>query len=119
LVVADPCEGHRLGGGPGIDSASFSRLHYRSRGRGIRAELGGKAVSRGGRCASADRILGSVESLEGSWGHDILIGDRGANTLIGRGGNDLLLGRGGADRLVGGGGRDRLRDGRGDDRRFP
>lgn len=119
LVVADPCEGHRLGGGPGIDSASFSRLHYQARGRGIRAELGGRAVSRGGNCVRADHVLGSVESLEGSWGHDVLIGDREANTLLGRGGNDLLLGRGGDDRLVGGGGRDRLRGGPGDNRRFP
>jgi Ca2+-binding RTX toxin-like protein len=119
LVVADPCEGHHLGGGPGIDSASFSRLHYQSRGRGIRAELGGLAVARGGNCARADHVYGSVESLEGSWGHDILIGDGGANTLIGRAGNDLLLGRGDDDRLIGGGGRDRLFGGPGDNRLFP
>jgi serralysin len=119
LVVADPCEGHRLDGGPGIDSASFSRLHYASRGRGIRAELGGRAVSRGGSCARPDHILASVESLEGSWGHDILIGDGDANTLLGRAGNDLLLGRGGDDRLIGGSGPDRLRGGPGDNRRFP
>jgi Ca2+-binding RTX toxin-like protein len=119
LVVADPCEGHRLGGGPGIDSASFSRLHYQSRGRGIRAELGGRAVARGGNCARADHVLGSVESLEGSWGDDLLIGDAAANTLLGRAGNDLLLGRGGPDRLIGGRGRDGLRGGAGDNRRFP
>jgi Ca2+-binding RTX toxin-like protein len=118
LVVADPCEGHRLGGGPGIDSASFSRLYYRNRGTGMRVELGGKAVTRGGRCARPDRILRSVESLEGSWGPDLLIGDGGANTLLGRAGNDLLLGRGGDDRLVGGSGRDRLRGGRGENRYF-
>jgi Ca2+-binding RTX toxin-like protein len=119
LIVADPCEGHRIGGGPGIDSASFSRLHYGNRERGIRAQIGGRAVTRAARCARADRILGSVESLEGSWGRDVLIGDGGANTLLGRAGPDLLLGQGGDDRLVGGSGRDRLRGGQGDNRRFP
>ncbi|HEV2726809.1 MAG TPA: hypothetical protein VGV34_00865, partial [Solirubrobacterales bacterium] len=119
LVVADPCEGHRLDGGPGIDSASFSRLHYGNRHRGIEARIGGLAITRNARCEQADRISSSVESLEGSWGHDILIGDGRDNTLLGRFGNDLLLGRGGADRLIGGGGGDRLHGGRGDNRRFP
>ncbi|HKO39132.1 MAG TPA: hypothetical protein VJU14_12265, partial [Solirubrobacterales bacterium] len=118
LVVADPCEGHRLDGGPGIDSASFSRLHYGNRHRGIEARIGGTAVTRNARCERADRISSSVESLEGSWGHDILIGDGRDNTLLGRAGNDLLLSRGGDDRLVGGAGGDRLRSGRGQDRGF-
>nr|MDQ3725364.1 hypothetical protein [Actinomycetota bacterium] len=93
-------------------------LHYRDRDRGMRVRIGGRAVTRHARCARPDRILGTVESLEGSWGPDVLIGDGAANTLLGRAGNDLLLGRGGEDRLVGGTGRDRLRGGPGADRSF-
>jgi Ca2+-binding RTX toxin-like protein len=109
LVGGDPCDGDLFDGGSGNDNASFSRFNP-----GVTAQIGG-AVSRDGGGCTPGHVDSSVESLEGSNGPDVLLGDSHGNSLIGRGGNDVLRGLGGNDRLVGGGGKDRLDGGPGHD----
>jgi Ca2+-binding RTX toxin-like protein len=94
-----------LDGGPGIDTASFSRAP-----RGVTAALdAGVATGEG-----TDELL-DIEDLVGSDFDDILTGSQGANALAGRGGTDLLRGEAGQDTLIGGDGSDTLIGGPGAD----
>jgi len=126
LLIAWPCAAQRVVGGGGVDSVSFARaLGF----RGIEATLGGTAgltaePKRGepAGCPPAATgptvIEGSVESIEGSPGDDVLVGDASRNILLGRSGDDALRGEGGDDFLVGGIGRDELFGGAGLDRLY-
>jgi Ca2+-binding RTX toxin-like protein len=111
LLIAQPCAGETIDGGPGVDSVSFARSE-----RGVEATLGGVAglAPEGGypgACLTepgASQIDESVERIEGSPEDDILTGDTEANVILGRGGNDEIFGAGGNDFLVGGEGIDSL-----------
>ena len=48
-------------------------------------------------CGNLDRVRGDNESLEGSDGPDVLIGDNGENSFLGHLGADVFLGKGGDD----------------------
>jgi Ca2+-binding RTX toxin-like protein len=128
LLIASPCTGQRVEGGPGIDSVSFARSYL---GLGVQVGLGGSAVlpaHKFGRefipagCSLIESepssIGDSIENIEGSPKEDVLIGDEAANILLGRSGDDLVLGEGGDDFLVGGSGHDEMRGGRGNDRLY-
>lgn len=128
LLIASPCTGQRVEGGPGVDSVSFARSYL---GLGVRVRLGGSAIfpaHKFGRefipagCSLLESepssIGNSIENIEGSPKKDVLIGDEAANILLGRGGDDLVLGEAGDDFLVGGTGRDEIRGGRGNDRLY-
>ena len=128
LLIAAPCVGQTVHGGPGIDSVSFARSYL---GLGVQATLGGTAIFpphpfRGRQVPAGCPIPGSrptlvgssVESIEGSPEDDILVGDKSANMLLGRDGNDALIGRGGNDFLVGGNGYDSMFGGLGWDRLY-
>jgi Ca2+-binding RTX toxin-like protein len=56
-----------------------------------------------------------VETLEGGFANDLLVGNGGANRLDGMGGADAILGLAGADLIIGGGGADMLTGGAGPD----
>jgi Ca2+-binding RTX toxin-like protein len=100
-------------GGRGPDLVEFLRMH------GMKlSDLGPARVDmRTGRVSSpqvAATIVG-IESVYGTPGDDLLLGDRGANRLGAGGGNDHVKGRGGDDHLSGGEGTDVLRGGAGAD----
>ncbi len=111
LLIAQPCAGETIDGGPGVDSVSFARSE-----RGVEATLGGVAglapeLGSPGACLGgpeASQIETSVERIEGSPEGDILSGDAEANVILGRGGDDEVFGAGGNDFLVGGEGIDSL-----------
>lgn len=109
MIVDDACGGHQLNGGAGGDNASFSRVAG-----GVVATLGGTAVSRGAGACNPVRIE-AAESLEGSNGDDMLIGNGRENTFLGRTGNDVIRGKGGRDRIDGAVGADTLLGGGGND----
>lgn len=91
LVNSVPtCQGHTYDGGAGQDTVSYARSKDN-----LRVSLGGSGGPPG--CGNADRVLGSNESLEGSDGNDVLIGDNGANSFMGHIGNDTMVGKGGSD----------------------
>jgi Ca2+-binding RTX toxin-like protein len=91
LVNSVPvCQGHRYDGGAGEDTVSYARSTD-----GVRATLNGTGGPKG--CGSLDQILGSNESLEGSDGPDVLVGDGGANSFLGHLGADVFVGMGGND----------------------
>lgn len=91
LVSAVPvCQGNTYDGGPGQDTVSYARSDAP-----LRVELGGTGGPAG--CGNPDRVLGDNESLEGSDGPDVLIGDNGDNSLLGHLGADTLIGKGGDD----------------------
>jgi len=128
LLVASPCTGQRLEGGPGVDSVSFARSFL---GLGVHVRLGASAVFPAHRLSGElipagcsliesepSAISHSIENIEGSPQRDVLIGDESANILLGRGGDDLVLGGVGDDFLVGGTGRDEMRGGPGGDRLY-
>ena len=77
LVGGDPCDGDLFDGGAGNDNASFFRFNP-----GVSAQIGG-AVSRDGGGCDPGHVDSSVESLEGSDGPDVLLGDSHGNSLIG------------------------------------
>jgi Ca2+-binding RTX toxin-like protein len=85
------CQGHTLDGGPGEDTVNYDRTHG---GAGVRVQLGGTGGPRG--CATPDRIVAD-ESLEGSEGPDVLIGDNHNNGFMGHLGADVFIGKGGVD----------------------
>jgi Ca2+-binding RTX toxin-like protein len=128
LLIASPCVGQRIDGGPGVDSASFARAFLKL---GVQVRIGGKAIlpphKLGGKSFPAGcpiqgsqptSIDSSIENIEGSPEGDILIGGSGANILLGRGGDDRISGGGGSDFLVGGTGRDEMTGGLGSDRLY-
>lgn len=84
------CQGHTFDGGPGEDTVSYARSKDN-----LRLELGGTGGPPG--CGNPDQILSSNESLEGSDGPDVLIGDNGNNSLMGHLGADTFIGKGGDD----------------------
>lgn len=101
LIDQDVCGGHVFDGGPGIDSVSFARTPI-----GVTARIGASVSA--DPCVREDRILSTVENIEGSPQNDVLSGDRGPNKLLGRNGDDVLRGDSGPDALVGGLGADSL-----------
>jgi len=84
------CQGHTFDGGPGEDTVSYARSKDN-----LRIELGGTGGPPG--CGNPDKILSDNESLEGSDGPDVLIGDNGDNSLMGHLGADTFIGKGGDD----------------------
>lgn len=84
------CQGHRFEGGPGVDTVSYARSRDR-----LRIALGGTGAPPG--CGRPDAIGADNESLEGSDGPDVLIGDNGDNSLMGHDGADVFIARGGND----------------------
>ena len=65
------CQGHTYSGGPGDDTVSYGRSNAN-----MTIQLGGTGGPPG--CGTPDHILGDNESLEGSDGPDVMIGDNGA-----------------------------------------
>jgi Ca2+-binding RTX toxin-like protein len=84
------CQGHTFDGGPGEDTVSYARSDA-----DLRIELGGAGGTPG--CGNPDRILPSNDSLEGSDGPDVLVGDNHDNSLLGHLGADTFIGKGGSD----------------------
>lgn len=84
------CQGHTFDGGPGLDTVSYARSDAK-----LTLVLGGTGSTPG--CNSPDRILASNESLEGSEGPDVLVGDNRDNSLLGHNGADTFIGKGGND----------------------
>ncbi|MDX6589456.1 MAG: hypothetical protein QOI84_730, partial [Solirubrobacterales bacterium] len=86
------CQGHTYDGGSGEDTVSYARSNDN-----LRVTIGGSGGPPG--CGNVDHVLANNESLEGSDGPDVLIGDNGDNSLMGHLGADVLIGRGGDDFL--------------------
>ena len=84
------CQGHKFDGGSGEDTVSYARSKDN-----LRVALGGTGGPPG--CGSPDQVLGDNESLEGSDGPDVLVGDNGDNSLMGHLGADTFIGKGGSD----------------------
>ena len=96
-----------VNGGAGTDKISFS-TSYNS----VVIDLATQSKNDGG--AIGDRFT-SIESIEGSYSDDMILGDATANTLEGAGADDTLDGRGGNDRIDGGFGSDIMTGGDGAD----
>ncbi|MFN8163289.1 MAG: hypothetical protein U0R26_05555 [Solirubrobacterales bacterium] len=84
------CQGHTYDGGSGEDTVSYARSND-----ALRVALSGTGGPAG--CSTPDQVLADNESLEGSDGPDVLIGDSGDNSLLGHLGADTLIGKGGDD----------------------
>jgi Ca2+-binding RTX toxin-like protein len=84
------CQGHSYDGGAGDDTVSYGRSDD-----ALRVELGGTGGPGG--CGRLDRVGADNESLEGSDGPDVLVGDGGENSFLGHLGADSFLGKGGND----------------------
>jgi Ca2+-binding RTX toxin-like protein len=91
LVNSVPtCQGHVYDGGAGEDTVSYARSKDN-----LRVSLGGSGGPPG--CGNDDKVLAANESLEGSDGNDVLIGDNDSNSFMGHIGNDTMIGKGGSD----------------------
>lgn len=88
-----------INGGPGIDTADFSKNHPDALG-----------ITRSTTAAPL-----SAENLIGTSGADILTGDGSANFIDGGNGNDRIRGGGANDLILGGGGADNVLGEDGDD----
>ncbi len=84
------CQGHTYDGGPGDDTVSYARSNA-----ALNVTLGGTGGPAG--CATPDHVLADNESLEGSDGPDVLVGDNKANSFLGHLGADTFIGKGGDD----------------------
>jgi Ca2+-binding RTX toxin-like protein len=84
------CQGHAYEGGPGHDTVSYGRSSD-----DLRVELGGSGGPAG--CGNADRVAADSESLEGSDGPDVLVGDNRENSFLGHLGADVFIAKGGND----------------------
>ena len=84
------CQGHKFDGGSGEDTVSYARSKDN-----LRVALGGTGGPPG--CGNPDQVLADNESLEGSDGPDVLVGDNGDNSLMGHLGADTFIGKGGDD----------------------
>jgi len=84
------CQGHIYDGGAGDDTVSYGRSNA-----ALTVELGGTGGPAG--CGAPDQVRSSNESLEGSDGPDVLIGDGGENSFLGHLGADSFYGKGGND----------------------
>lgn len=110
------CQGHTYDGGSGEDTVSYARSNDN-----LRVTLGGSGGPPG--CGNVDHVLPVNESLEGSDGPDVLVGDNDENSIMGHLGADVLIGKGGSDFIdaadgqrdkqinCGGGGDDVVKDG--------
>ncbi|HEY6729603.1 MAG TPA: hypothetical protein VI039_01105 [Solirubrobacterales bacterium] len=110
------CQGHVYDGGSGEDTVSYARSKDN-----LRVTLGGSGGPPG--CGNSDQVLAINESLEGSDGPDVLVGDGDENSIMGHLGADVLIGKGGSDFIdaadgqrdkqidCGGGGDDVVKDG--------
>jgi Ca2+-binding RTX toxin-like protein len=110
------CQGHTYDGGAGEDTVSYARSNDN-----LRIVLGGGGGPPG--CGNDDRVLAVNESLEGSDGPDVLVGDNDENSLMGHIGADVFIAKGGSDFIeaadgqrdkqidCGGGGDDVVKDG--------
>ena len=110
------CQGHTFDGGSGEDTVSYARSKDN-----LHVTLGGGGGPAG--CGNDDQVLADNESLEGSDGPDVLVGDNGDNSILGHLGADVLIGKGGSDFIdaadgqrdkqidCGGGGDEVVRDG--------
>ena len=110
VLYADP-GADNLNGGPGNDLlvssvADLPGPHLRRRRRRrhrLLRPLQRQPADRARRhrrpagCGNPDQILANNESLEGSDGPDVLIGDNGDNSLLGHLGADIFIGKGGND----------------------
>jgi Ca2+-binding RTX toxin-like protein len=84
------CQGHVYDGGSGEDTVSYARSNDN-----LRVTLGGSGGPAG--CGNADQVRAVNESLEGSDGPDVLVGDGDENSIMGHLGADVLVGKGGSD----------------------
>jgi Ca2+-binding RTX toxin-like protein len=84
------CQAHTYDGGSGEDTVSYARSDDN-----LRVALGGGGGPAG--CGNPDQVMGSNESLEGSDGPDVLVGDGGENSLMGHLGADVFIAKGGDD----------------------
>ncbi|HET9676893.1 MAG TPA: hypothetical protein VFP21_05255 [Solirubrobacterales bacterium] len=84
------CQGHTFDGGPGEDTVSYARSDA-----SLTIVLGGTGSTPG--CGNPDHIAASNDSLEGSDGPDVLVGDNHDNSLLGHLGADTFIGKGGSD----------------------
>ncbi|AFY80093.1 Ig-like domain-containing protein [Oscillatoria acuminata] len=96
-----------LDGGEGDDIADYSDISV-----GINLDLSSQRVTLPG--GIIEKFV-SIESADGSTGHDTLHGNSQANRLNGGAGNDQLYGYDGDDRLNGGDGNNTLLGGAGND----
>jgi Ca2+-binding RTX toxin-like protein len=122
-----------LDGGPGADEmrggSGADVASYAGRAAGVSVSVGsgndddGNAEDLSGN--DRDTVRGDVETVAGSHGSDLLVGDSSGETLIGgdgddvvagQRGNDTLLGDAGSDFMLGGDGADTLRGWIGSDR---
>ncbi len=112
-----------LDGGPNGDllkgGSNTDAVTYGTRAEGVAASIGGVAGQDGNSEDSSpsglDTIDTDVETLFGTSGDDVLVGDDDANLLAAGAGNDFLLGNGRGDTLVGDAGDDFLAGGFGND----
>ena len=101
-----PTSGDLFDGGPGSDTADYSR-----RAAGLNLDLARRPVNNSG---EGDRII-RVENLGGGQGPDRIAGTSRRNLLDGGGGDDRISGRGGPDFLQGRKGDDKIFGGPGGD----
>ena len=125
IVVAGPPS--QLLGGPGADLldtrlAPGSAVSYRDHTAGVTVRLNGLADD--GSAGEGDNVLGSLGSVEGGSGDDLLesgadsaslAGGAGNDTLVGSPEGESLLGQDGDDDISGGDGNDSLAGGAGKD----
>lgn len=94
-----------LNGGPGVDTADYSRITYDANNSmylSVRLHDDGTGIAVKWYKANGEDHLISIENVTGSSGYDRIIGNAGKNVLWGEGGTDELHGGGGADTLDGG-----------------
>jgi Ca2+-binding RTX toxin-like protein len=96
-----PQEGNTLIGGPGTDTADYSR-------RTAPLMISLDNVGNDGEAGEGDDVQADVENVIGGSDGDTLIGSGAANVLDGRDGDDMIMGGAGDDRLEGGNGSDTL-----------
>jgi hypothetical protein len=110
---------HLLTGGAGADRldtrlAPGSGISYLDHTEGVTVSLNGLADD--GAPGEGDNVLGSITSIRGGSGDDVLDAGATVTSLIGEGGNDTLVGGPRADYLLAGAGDDTIAAGDGDDR---
>ena len=98
LAAGSGCAGGALVGGPGRDNASFAEIKPHP-GRLIISLPRGKAWAAAVKGCDAVGLDRSNEDIEGSFGDDVLIGNRRNNSLLGQPGRDLFYGGGGNDTI--------------------
>jgi Ca2+-binding RTX toxin-like protein len=107
-----------LQGGAGADTLNevfggVDTLDYSEADIGVWVNLATNQVFRGN--AEGDMLSGQFERVQGSQGHDTLVGNSKSNRIYGNGGNDTIDGGAGNDYLYGGNNNDLILGGGGDD----